>query len=91
MKPTLNNSYTSCSIEEEVLEYVKYSKSDALLIAQKTDWGLHAERRTTAYYTSESRSEIDPEPVAFQDEIVLKTSIRRGHQEEILSSSALSR
>ena len=39
MKPmaTSNNSSTSCLIEEEVLEYVKYSKSDALLITQKTD------------------------------------------------------
>ena len=37
MKPAPNTSSTSCLIEEEVLEYVKYSKSDALLIAQKTE------------------------------------------------------
>ena len=37
MEPTSNDSSTSCLIEEEVSEYVKYSKSDALLIAQKTE------------------------------------------------------
>ena len=76
MEPTSNDSYTSCLIEEEVLEYVKYSKSDALLIAQKTEdsMHMHAERRTTVC-TSESQSEIDPKPVAFQDEIFLKTKV----------------
>ena len=37
MKPTSNDSYTNYLIEEEVLEYVKYSKSESLLIAQKTE------------------------------------------------------
>ena len=50
---------------------------------------MHAERRTTVYTKSlESRSEIDPQPVAFQDEIFIrlmsKHRKRRSHQEEIL-------
>ena len=55
---------------------MKYSESDALLIAQKTEdsMHMHAERRTTVC-TSESQSEIDPKPVAFQDEIFLKTKV----------------
>ena len=31
-------------------EYLKYSKSDALLIAQKRTVHMHAERRTTVLY-----------------------------------------
>ena len=69
MKPTSNDSSTNCLIEE-VLEYMKYNKSDALLIAQKRTVYMHADRRTTVY-TSESQSEIDDKPVAFQDKIFL--------------------
>ena len=51
---------------------MKYNKSDALLlIAQKRTVHMHAERRTTVY-TSESQSEIDPEPVAFRMKFFFK-------------------
>ena len=53
MKAASNDTSTTC-----LIEYVKYGKSDALLIAQKRT--VHKD-----VYTSESQSEIDPEPVAF--------------------------
>ena len=37
---------------------------------------MHAERRTTVY-TLESQSEIDPEPVAFEDELFLQLIIEK--------------
>ena len=46
MKPTSNDSYTNCLIEEEVLEYVKYN---ALLIAQKTEDCICMQREGLQY------------------------------------------
>ena len=65
MKAASNDSSTTYLIEGE-----EYSRSDALLIAQRGPVHMHAERKTTVY-TLESQSEIDPQPVAFQDEIFL--------------------
>ena len=42
----VNDGSTSC-----LIEHVKYSKSDALLIAQKRTVYMHAERRTILLYS----------------------------------------
>ena len=57
MKEASNDSSTSYLIEGEEYVNLKYSRSDALLIAQKRTVHMHVDRRTTVY-TSESQSEL---------------------------------
>ena len=70
MKAASNDNSTRCLTEgEECYVYIccfAYStKEDCAYYI------MHADRRTTIYYTSESQSEIDPQLVAFQDEFFL--------------------
>ena len=64
---------------------MKYSKSDALLIWYKRGLYICMRREGLQYYTSESQSEIDSQPVSFQDKFFVKISTIRSHQEEIFS------